>query len=40
MQRTVGLTEIQLEHKFQMQVIVSNIFKAFEELSCLKFPSL
>lgn len=34
MQGTVGLTEIQLEHKFQIQLIVSSIFKAFEEL-CL-----
>lgn len=32
MQWTVGLTEIQLEHKFQIQLIVSNIFMAFEEL--------
>lgn len=34
MQGTVGLTEIQLEHKFQIQLIVSNILEAFEEL-CL-----
>lgn len=34
MQGAVGLTEIQLEHKLQIQLIVSNIFKVFEEL-CL-----
>lgn len=34
MQGTVGLTEIQLEHKFQIKLIVSNILEAFEEL-CL-----
>lgn len=33
-QGAVGLTEIQLEHKFHIQLIVSNISKAFEEL-CL-----
>lgn len=32
MQGAVGLTEIQLEHKLQIQLIVSNIFKVFEEL--------